>query len=379
MLRADKPTAVKRFLWLDVARGLAILWVVYFHFYMTYFDGAALPPADWGTLAAGLTTFLGLTWLKISDLGFHAVGLFIILSGWALMESTSRRAASGPIKWGSWYVARLVRLYPMYWVAHLVYLISPFVARLEPVDSRIILSLLGLRFIDISRNFHYLNASWWYFSLLIQLVLIFPVLFWAARKMNPSVFLLVAAAVGFFARYMLLVVYQQNGVWLVGGLALCRLPEFALGMALGIWHDRSPERAERFFLGGAGLIAGLVLYPAALQLYANCFTYVFVDFATGACCMLVVVGIAGLICRLPMPAKILGLIGAYSYGIFLVHQPYVIWLGLRVREQPIWVFLLIAAATLAVTSIWGMALEKAVNTIVRRLSSTATKHAARTT
>ena len=73
-----------------------------------------------------------------------------------------------------WYRARFLRLYPMYWVAHLVYLLSPFVARLEPVDGRIILSLLGLRFIDIQMNFMYLNAAWWYFSMLIQFYLIFP-------------------------------------------------------------------------------------------------------------------------------------------------------------------------------------------------------------
>jgi hypothetical protein len=45
-------------------------------------------------------------------------------------------------------IGRASHGYPMYWVAHLVYLVSPFVACLEPVDDRIILSLLGLRFID---------------------------------------------------------------------------------------------------------------------------------------------------------------------------------------------------------------------------------------
>ena len=121
-------------------------------------------------------------WLEISGLGFHAVGVFIILSGWTLMQSTARRAESGTISWGGWYRARFLRLYPMYWVAHLVYLVSPFVARLEPVDSRIVLSLLGLRFVDITMNFMYLNAAWWYFSMLIQFYLIFPLLFWAARR-----------------------------------------------------------------------------------------------------------------------------------------------------------------------------------------------------
>src|SRR5438034_10132608 len=242
---------MKRLLWLDIAKALAISWVVYFHFFNTCFEHAQFPPDNWSSLAAGANTILRMVWLKISGIGFHAVGVFIILSGWALMESTARRAESGSLKWGSWYRARFLRLYPMYWVAHLVYLVSPFVARLEPLDSRIILSLLGLRFIDITMNFMYLNAAWWYFSMLIQFYLIFPLLFLSARRLGPWWFLIMACGTGFFARYILLVVWPQNGLWVLGGFAICRLPEFALGMSLAMWFSQSPARLEWFLLRGA--------------------------------------------------------------------------------------------------------------------------------
>jgi len=111
---------VKRLLWIDISKGLAILFVVYFHFFTTYFQHGVLPAADWSNLAAGALTILRLVWFKISGLGFHAVGVFIILSGWTLMQSTMHRAESGAIGWGMWYRARFLRLYPMYWVAHLV-------------------------------------------------------------------------------------------------------------------------------------------------------------------------------------------------------------------------------------------------------------------
>src|SRR5438034_7030683 len=239
---------MKRLLWLDVSKGLAILFVAYFHFFRTYFEYGTLPPADWSGLAAGALTIARLVWLKVSGLGFHAVGVFIILSGWTLMLSTMRRAESGAIAWGGWYRGRLLRLYPMYWVAHLVYLLSPFVARLEPVDDRIILSLLGLRFIDIQMNFMYLNASWWYFSMLIQFYLIFPLLFWAARRLGPWMLLLIACAAGFFARYVLLVFWPQNGLWVLGGFAICRLPEFALGISLALGHCHSVARCGWFLV-----------------------------------------------------------------------------------------------------------------------------------
>src|SRR5436190_12451291 len=111
---------MKRLLWLDISKGLAILWVVYFHFFRTYFEHGEPPPADWSSLIAGAVTILRGVWLQVSGLGFHAVGVFIILSGWTLMESTSRHAESGAVLWGTWYRSRFLRLYPMYWVAHLV-------------------------------------------------------------------------------------------------------------------------------------------------------------------------------------------------------------------------------------------------------------------
>jgi peptidoglycan/LPS O-acetylase OafA/YrhL len=283
------------------------------------------------------------------------------------MRSTLERAEKGPVAWSRWYGARFLRLYPMYWVAHLVYLVSPFVARLEPVDSRIVLSLLGFRFIDITMNFMYLNAAWWYFSMLIQLYLIFPLLFWGARRLGPWIFLITACAIGFLTRHLLLNVYPQHGFWILGGFAVCRLPEFALGMALAIWHRQAPARLEWFLLRGAGFVAGLVLYPAALQLYHNGITYVFCDFATGACCFLEILGVAGIIASFGSLAKIFSLIGSYSYGLYLIHQPYVIWLGLRIRPQPVWMFLLIFLAALAVLSAWGILLEKSTNALVAKI------------
>src|SRR5436305_14260281 len=174
---------MKRLLWIDISKGLAILFVAYFHFCSTYFQHGVLPPADWSNLAGSALTILRLVWFKVSGLGFHAVGVFIILSGWTLMQSTMRRAESGGIAWVGWYRARFLRLYPMYLVAHLVYLVSPFSARLEPVDDRIILSLLGLRFVAIQMTFMFLNAVWWYSAMLIQFYLIFPLLFWMARRL----------------------------------------------------------------------------------------------------------------------------------------------------------------------------------------------------
>jgi peptidoglycan/LPS O-acetylase OafA/YrhL len=69
---------VKRLLWIDISKGLAILFVAYFHFFSTYFQHGVLPPPDWSNLGASAVTVLDWPGFKISGLGFHAVGVFII-------------------------------------------------------------------------------------------------------------------------------------------------------------------------------------------------------------------------------------------------------------------------------------------------------------
>src|SRR2546430_12628659 len=105
---------MKRLLWLDISKGLAILVVAYFHFFRTYFEHGTLPPADWSGLAASALTILKLVWFKVSGLGFHADGAFIILSGCTLMQSTAWLAGSGALAWCMSYRASFLRLYPMY-------------------------------------------------------------------------------------------------------------------------------------------------------------------------------------------------------------------------------------------------------------------------
>jgi hypothetical protein len=135
----------------------------------------------------------------------------------------------------------------MYWLAHLVYLVSPFQARLEPIDWRFLISLTGLRMIDISMNFMYLNAAWWYFSMLIQLYLLFPLLYMGMRKSacgrssswrSPRL-----------ARLLPLTRHAKGVAW---RKCIIRLPELALGW-WSEWCISEPGASERW-LGGAACL-----------------------------------------------------------------------------------------------------------------------------
>ncbi len=138
-------------------------------------------------------------------------------------------------------------------------------------------------------------------------------------------------------------------------------------MVVGMVYLRNPERVERFLLGGAGLALGLVMYYFAPYWYSGPRAYVLADLWTGKCCFLAVVGVAGLLEKWSFAAKWLALVGAFSYGIYLVHQPYVIWLGLRIRDWSVWAFLAISVVVLIVLSAWGIVLEKFANAALERI------------
>ncbi len=367
---------MKRLIWLDITKGVAILWIVYFHLFKTYRETPSVWAPDfvakiagsqgWDGLGTSIVTLGKVVAIAVSTLGFHAVGLFLITSGFSLFQSTQRKAQQAAVSWRAWYGRRLLRLYPMYWVAHLVYLLSPGVARLEPTDWRLLISLTGFRFINIESNFYYLNAAWWYFSLLIQLYLLFPVLFLILRRTKPWLFFIGCCLVGGLTRNLLLNVFPQHGYWVVGGCDLSRLPEFAFGMVLGKWYCENPRVIEKFLLQGWGLLLGLIFYPIALWFYRDNYTYVAVDLLTALCCFLVVTGVSAILGRVRWLALMLGYVGAYSYGIYLVHQPYMIFLGEQIKNQPAIVFGLIALAALAAVSLWGILLEQATNYLLNQ-------------
>ena len=68
--------------------------------------------------------------------------------------------------------------------------------------------------------------------------------------------------------------------------------------------------------------------------------------------------------------RALAKIRAQGYS-FQVEMAYIFWQrGYRIREVPIWMFLLICIPTLAVLSAWGMLLEKGTNALMNKLIST---------
>jgi peptidoglycan/LPS O-acetylase OafA/YrhL len=233
---ASAPPPKARFWWLDGIKGVSILWIVFFHFFSTFYSGipwgfdpkffpSVIAACSQGSIWAALGGIGKSLFVAVTNLAFLAVGVFLVASGFGLTYSLAK---TGHPKegWGNWYLQRVARLFPMYWVAHLVFLISPFVFRPEPIDYRFLLSFLGDRVYPIESLFFYFNPALWFFGLLLQLYLVFPFLFRMMQKLGVGRFLIVCGVATLLTRYLLLGVIPVHGFYLQGGFFGARLWEF---------------------------------------------------------------------------------------------------------------------------------------------------------
>src|SRR5262249_52483942 len=281
---APTAPASPRLSWLDGMKGISILWIAFFHFFGTYANGRypnplgphyfssfvsqCAPSSLLGTVGCLTQGFLVATAL----VGFHAVSVFLVLSGFGLTYSLARTGEPEG-GWLGWYRARLLRLFPMYWLAHLVYLVSPFISRPEPLDYRFLLSFLGDRIYPIDMIFFYANPALWYFGLLLELYLVFPVLFRLLQKLGVTWFLVLCGLETLISRYLLLYVISASGNYLLGAFFGTRLWEFAAGMALGLLFRRQRAVVEERLFTGWTFLSGVLIYMVGLYSYATSLSY----------------------------------------------------------------------------------------------------------
>jgi peptidoglycan/LPS O-acetylase OafA/YrhL len=377
-MASSAAPAGQRIRWLDGVKALAILWIAYFHCFEAYVNQRLPSPLDPDyfrrairqcappSTSALIECAVKATYAAIAGVGFHAVGVFVIMSGFGLTYSLAfMDVPSGG--WSGWYRTRVLRLFPMYWAAHLLYLVSPFEARLEPIDYRFVLSFLGDRIAPIYYMFYYLNPAWWYFGLILELYLVFPFLFRLMRRAGAGTFLVICAAVTIVSRYMVIFVLNASGYYLLGAFFGCRLWEFGLGMVLGVRYRTNRTWVEANLFSVRGLVAGSLIYTAGLYSYGSALTYTLTDGLIGSGLFVILAQLAWQSRRLPRLESAIAYIGVYSYGFYLVHQPYVIYFGERTRGMPLLEFAIAAIPLVLSIALGSSLLERAVNAISNRV------------
>jgi peptidoglycan/LPS O-acetylase OafA/YrhL len=373
----DKPKS-SRIIWFDSLRGISILWIAIFHFFMAYdasrhpwllgfssfpafMDGCA-PSSFLETIGCVMDGVLAI----VFERGSQAVAVFVVASGFGLTYSLVKKGMP-PGGWGRWYRRRLLRLFPLYWLAHLIYLVSPFVARKDPIDYRFLLSLLGDRFYPPDTMFYYLVPAWWYFGLLIQLYLVFPLLFRLLQKLGPARYLALSIVATIFTRYLLVDVFHANSNYAQGAFFMGRLWEFALGMVLAHYYSKHPGVVEEYLFEWKTLVVGIVIYMIGVYSYQPVFFHVFTDGLIGTGLTIILAHCSLWANRLPILRTPLVNVGVYSYGLYLLHQPYVIYFGERLHDKTMLYFVTYAFLILGIISILSMLIEWYVNYLTNNL------------
>lgn len=188
--------------------------------------------------------------LLLSYFGHYGVQLFVLVSGFGLTLSMLRHERS----WGAFVLERLKKLYPLLLVGVLVCLLGCLLmnGRLFSHEEwrEIDYKLLFIHTL-IPNSGLSINGPWWFFGLIFQLYLVFPLLFRCIRKWRWKAFLgvlLLSYGMIFLFREAL---NLHHGTILMQN-APGHLPEFALGILLAFSRDRK--------IHWAWLVLALVLF-----------------------------------------------------------------------------------------------------------------------
>jgi peptidoglycan/LPS O-acetylase OafA/YrhL len=294
--------------WIDIFKGLAIIGIIINHFVEELqMTGLHIP---------GYINIL-------SQLGDHCPGIFIFLSGLGLSLSSENKNPN----WITYLKTRFLKIFPLYICAHLFFNIFCYIFKLNySLFSNVnIISLLGLRFTP--SLFYYLNPSWWFIGLIIQLYIIFPILY-KLKKINP--FLLLAVSLSFNVISTLIGgVFFENeslAIWDRGLFFGTRIFEFSMGIFISNYILNI--KLKRFdILIYTSIIS--CLFISTIIWGNNLFNRFFNNIFTTIGLLGFFIIFYSFIKKLYQPKnKFLTSFGYYSFSIFLIHQPFLKWSNL---------------------------------------------------
>ena len=237
--------------------------------------------------------------------GIFGVSLFIVVSGIVFTWSWSR--AAGP---AAFIRRRLATVFPLYWwVAVPLILLALAVGRMSLTELwKVPFWLSGLGILSKATFFPVVDG-WWYMTLALQMVLVFPFLRTVQHKVGLEVFLIGCAAVNVASVWALRALGMDYAVM---GFVGSRLLELAVGMAIGSY-----------------LAAGVRGWPRASVLAAMCVSMAGCVLAWPWLLAQVTLGPAVVLLTLGIIANPSGprgtwiaAAGALSFAFYLSHSPW---------------------------------------------------------
>lgn len=371
---------------LPIIKGMGITMIVVYHLWgftrgyqpFAQIVAAAMENGVRGLVEGGLNT--------ICLMGEQGVHFFLIASGFGLAASWWRqqngtRGGDRSFTLLSFWRRRVLRIFPLYWVAHglaliLVLGVPAWVPFGQDIwtQGRVSVGLAWFASLTTLRNlilpyYSFLNGAWWYVGLSVQLYLMFPWLIKIGNRWSWDALLSGSLLVSLLYRGMIVGLpldERTTDVLLRGALFPARLFEFVLGIILAIvlleaQSSRLTRAMKALLTQPCWLGLNLLLWMVGL---AYTWTASADDMAWRIPAdALIGVGEFGVVFQLvqwplgqwlPFLQHGLACLGNYSYGIYLTHMN--IFVGLWVIATAIvssyWIRFAIVLGCTIVLGIW---------------------------
>ncbi|MCB9455077.1 MAG: acyltransferase [Anaerolineaceae bacterium] len=329
-----------RFIWVEYIKASALLWIFLNHVTEIIFGSPQIanPSMYWSPLGeriAQLHPFQGNGILDIplnltryvGWMGDQGVQLFIIISGFGLTWGLLARHSEESLPFGSFYRHRAVRIYPLWWISHVFFLpIALFTGRfgqMSLTNSSFYFSLLGIRITP--EQLYYFSPAWWYFGLLVQLYLVYPLLWRLLCRFGAWKLLLWGGGIAFLIRgagLVLIDAYLPSylDAWSRGAIFITRLPEFLFGMSLAYLMYKRPDQLKHILYAPSTLLLAVIIYAAGIVLSLFLWGMTFAPFMLG-------LGVFVFLYALFSRTKRTGLgvwVGQHSYALYLTHHSFIL-------------------------------------------------------
>ena len=324
-VEATAKPASSHLAYLDGLRGLAALFVVVHHAYITVWPEKQHPAGILKALLAPL------------GFGHYAVVAFIVLSGYCLMLPVLRAGDGNPRGgWKSFFSRRAWRILPPYWLAMLVTLglIGTVLGQKTGTHWDICLPVTPKaaagHFLLVQDLYNQaiggkINHVYWSVAVEWHLYFLFPLLLWVYRKRGPTGLLLVALALGFGAGFVL----RKSAL---SGLTLHFLGLFGLGAfaAAVAALPKDAYKIARFSWGGLAILAFVALAVLSTWLgpdraFGQWFALATVDLLAGLATALLILAVATSSSDSQLAGFLSGklpvFLGAMAYSLYLMHAP----------------------------------------------------------
>ncbi|MFZ2055452.1 MAG: acyltransferase family protein, partial [Candidatus Aminicenantales bacterium] len=327
--------------WLDLAKATAIAWIIFNHIVERLFGYPYIgnPTEHWPSLVDRIRQLTPLEGFGLWNvpvnlarylgwLGDQGVTLFLIASGFGLTWGLLERRETAHLSAGAFFMRRAGRIYPPWWSVHLIFIASALVIGwgLSLTDIRTILSFAGIRIIP--GLFYYFSPAWWYVGLIIQLYLVFPLLWKGLHRVGPARLLVLATLLCFISRALGFVFFESYlDAWQRGGVFITRLAEFAFGMSFAWWLNRDQGGLRKRLRSWSFVAPAIFIYILGLALSLSLAGMVLAPFLLGSTAFIFAYLIlSGKWAALLQRSVVLAWAGRHSYSLYLFHHPFVLLL-----------------------------------------------------